>query len=467
MRVVSQTIQRLCFVAAIIGGGTNDRAASAETEFLDPATRSRRPVALVAEGNRLFVANRRAGTVSAVDLVAKRVINETIVGGRLADVALVRDGKSLLLVDEQGGRLVLLDRQGDQLRQAGSHGVASHPVNVVTSENGEWCAVASLWSRRISFVELLPATGENAPRMKTTAVIDLPFAPRLQLLTRDGRYLIAADSLGGRLGVIDVRRRKLRAIRRVEGHGIRGLTLSPDGREVVIAQQLLNGRVPTAASRIFWGAVVSSVARSVRVEEFLRGLEDDDSDASDDDEPIESEIAHWSLFPLGEPGKGSGDPGEILITRKGQVVVALSGINEVGVRAARRDLIRLAVGRRPTALALNDDQTTAYVAETLGDSISILDLAATEIVGAISLRPRPSPSLADRGEELFYNARLSHADWYSCHSCHPDGHSNGRLNDNLSDGSHGSPKRVLSLLGVADSKPWAWTGSQAALETQI
>ena len=51
----------------------------------------------------------------------------------------------------------------------------------------------------------------------------------------------------------------------------------------------------------------------------------------------------------------------------------------------------------------------------------------------------------------------------SCHSCHPDGHTNGLLNDNLGDGNFGAPKRVLSLLGVGQTGPWAWNGGVADL----
>src|SRR5436190_15568847 len=68
---------------------------------------------------------------------------------------------------------------------------------------------------------------------------------------------------------------------------------------------------------------------------------------------------------------------------------------------------------------------------------------------------------------LFFDARLSFEAWYSCHSCHTDGHTSGRLNDNFSDGSFGTPKRVLSLLGVKDTGPWAWNGKMGDLETQV
>ena len=55
----------------------------------------------------------------------------------------------------------------------------------------------------------------------------------------------------------------------------------------------------------------------------------------------------------------------------------------------------------------------------------------------------------------------------SCHSCHTDGHTNNLLSDTLGDGSYGAPKRVPSLLGVAATGPWTWTGSIPRLEDQI
>jgi cytochrome c peroxidase len=107
-----------------------------------------------------------------------------------------------------------------------------------------------------------------------------------------------------------------------------------------------------------------------------------------------------------------------------------------------------------------------FVAERFADSISILDAAAKQI-DHVSLGPRPELSLAQRGEMLFFDSRLSHDGWMSCHSCHTGGHSNGQLNDNLSDGSFDAPKRVLSLLGVGQTGPWAWTGRVETLEQQV
>src|SRR5579871_2584668 len=57
----------------------------------------RRPVALVAadEGKYLFVANRRAGSVSLIDVEQRRVIGETTVGRTLADLTDAGEGRLL------------------------------------------------------------------------------------------------------------------------------------------------------------------------------------------------------------------------------------------------------------------------------------------------------------------------------------------------------------------------------------
>jgi cytochrome c peroxidase len=103
-----------------------------------------------------------------------------------------------------------------------------------------------------------------------------------------------------------------------------------------------------------------------------------------------------------------------------------------------------------------------------GEASSNHELAQTQpLVTRIPLGTMRRLTPEERGEVLFFDARLSHDGWMSCHSCHSDGHSSGQLNDNLSDGSFGSPKRVLSLLGVGDTRPWGWNGSMQSLEQQI
>jgi YVTN family beta-propeller protein len=416
----------------------------------------RGPVAIVSDGDKLFVANRKSGTASVLDAEALRVLDEFKLGKSLSDLIAVPNSDLLLATDELRHELIVIQRHGARLSVKQRVRVPHTPVGICVTANGRKGSVASPWSRRLAFFEIESGT------VKVAETINLPFAPRLQVFDASGQWLYVADSFTGRLGVVDVERQKLRAIRAFDGHNIRGLTVSPNGEDLMIAHQRLSTFTATTRSRIFWGTLMGNAIISV-------ALDDLQPAAKANEQPLkEKQIAHWSLYPLGEPNKGAGDPGEILVAPSGQTVVCLSGVDEVGfVRPVPNPMQRVRVGRLPTAVASDDEGRTLYVANALDDSISVIDVATARVETTISLGTQPPLTTAQQGERLFFDARLSLHGWFSCHSCHTDGHTNGQLNDNLGDDGFGAPKRVLSLLGAAETAPWAWQGSQASLASQI
>jgi hypothetical protein len=274
--------------------------------------------------------------------------------------------------------------------------------------------------------------------------------------------MIVADAFRGRLAVIDTLQGKVTTIRDMDAHNIRGLALSHDGASILVAHQTLISHVPTTENRISWGQVVSNLLREIKIEDLLDGPE-----FVDCDQPTKP-LGHWGLEPLGEHKNAAGDPGQIAVDSAGRRIVCLSGVDEVAIgHVSRRGFARIKTGLRPTNVVTHPHRGIAYVANTFADSISVVDLDQAEIVNEISLGRTPALSLADRGEHLFYDAELSFDGWFSCHSCHPDGHTTGLLNDNLGDASYGAPKRILSLLGTNDTGPWGWNGSQFWINDQV
>lgn len=174
------------------------------------------------------------------------------------------------------------------------------------------------------------------------------------------------------------------------------------------------------------------------------------------------------VFDLGDVGYAAGDPGAIEFARGGEMVVALMGVDEIAITASPdQGPRRIVVGKRPVAVAPSPDGSMVYVANSLDDTVSAIEIKSGMSKAVISLGPRPEPTAAQRGERLFYSAKVSHDGWMSCHSCHSDGHTNNLASDTLGDGSFGVPKRVPSLLGVAATGPWTWTGSMARLDDQV
>ncbi|MDX1948472.1 MAG: cytochrome c peroxidase [Pirellulaceae bacterium] len=413
------------------------------------ASQLRRPVGLapLADGQFWCAANRDSGTLSVVDLVAGRVIREVKIGARLSDLVAVPGTNRLLATDEAAHELIFLDCTGGEVRVEERLGISPYPVSICLSVDGKLASIGSLWSRRLTFVDL---TGE--PRI--ARVIDLPFAPRTQLLLAGRNRLIVGDAFGGQLAIVDPAEQTLLGVRQFPGHNIRGLGHSPDGKMLIVAHQLINDLAHSIRNDIHWGLLMSNDLRWLEVDAVLAGGK---------------ELYHGAhMHPLGEAGRGGGDPGSLAVAASGTVCVAISGVHEVAIgKEGDFSMQRLTVGRRPTAVRIAADGRTAFIANTLDDSISVVDLTERQVTKTISLGPLPGLSLAQQGELLFYDARLSHDNWMSCHSCHTDGHTSGERNDNFSDKSFGAPKRVLSLLGVRDTLPLAWNGQVQTIQRQI
>ena len=438
------------------------RAAAAEAEV-----KPRRPVALAACGDQLVVATRDAGALIVVDIPTRRVVSESIVGRRISHVAAGFSPGELFAVDESAHQLLRLKLAREsaedsvKLTVVERASVAKYPVALAVDVARRRLAVSGLWSRRVTMVEC-KASGENAGdsatmMLRPVASIDVSFAPRHCLFLPDGR-LVVADAFGGGLAVIDGDRRFVTQAARVQGHNLGGLALSLDGRNLMISQQTLSGSETTTEDPVFWGQLLNNSLRTVSLDELPR-------DGSSLDEPVRG-----TVLPLGEPSHGTGDPSAIWVGSRGQTVVCLSGVDQVAVRDTETlPMLRLDVGRRPVAVAVDRAEATAFIALQFDAALDMIDLKTRRVVGRISLDAgsKREPTLVEQGEVLFHDARLSLDGWFSCHSCHVDGHSNHLVNDNLGDDSFGAPKRVPSLLGAGRTGPWAWNGRQSHLDQQI
>jgi len=402
-------------------------------------------LALTANGRWLFTANQRSGTISVIDTDSLKSIGDVAVGRKLADITLTPDGKHLLAVDEDAHELIVLARRESALSVVRRVPVPPGAVCVRVSADGARCFVTSVWQRRLADVDLATYRVQRS---------DLPLAPRLMLQFPESDKLLVADAFGGQLALFDSKRRTVESLRQLPAHNIRGLALSPDRKHVLVAHQVLHRLGETTRDNVHWGNVITNNLRVLQLDRVL----DARADLLDGSR----------LHQLGEAGRGSGDPAGVVAAVDSSLAVTLSGVGQIAVgpdRLGNWDLVK--VGSRPHAMVASADGRLVYVANTFSDSISVVDVQARFVQPEISLGTQPSLSARERGERLFYDARLSHDGWMSCHSCHTDGHSNRLLSDTLGDGSFGAPKRVLSLLGVKDTAPYAWNGGIADLESQI
>ena len=455
--MAGKTTERLLLSAAVgallltgrgLGQQSQPRAVlREETAAAKRATR-RQPVALAAfrPNSTLYVANRASGTISVIDSKLRKVVAEFNLGTRLADLVVDARHNRLLAVDEADHQLLVVQARNDDhtnLQMLARVPVARYPVSVVVSAQGDRCYVASLWSRQITAVDLPAAADGNTDSPVVVKKLKLPFEPRRQLLIEDRSLLLVADAFAGKLAVIDLDRLALRRLVALPAQNIRGLAIGPE-QTVLLSHQRLSRLATTSRENVHWGNLLTNNLRSLS----LAALTDEAADP----------LTGSELIGLGDVGRGAGDPAAVQVLPSGKTLVCLAGVGRLGIGRSFRNVDRdVEVQRRPTAMLV--DGRRAWVVNTLSDSLSLVQLDDPRAsVLHIPLGPRRELSGVERGEQLFFDAGLSLEGWFSCHSCHSEGHTSGGRNDNLGDGSYGAPKRILSLLGIAETGPWAWNG---------
>lgn len=418
-------------------------------EALNPGAMVRDPVAVVRLGNsgRCVVAQRRSRTLAIVDLDAGSVAEFRFPG---EPVDLVTDGESdTIWVADHAGRRVLeigVDDRGPTFRRAIP--VNSPPDRLAMAPAGHRLAVASLWHHAVSLVDL----AADPPEVTR---LELSFPPGEMLWFRSDRLLIA-DAFGGRMAVAALSPSgecRVMAQWELAAHNLRGLSLSDDGETVLLAHQTLHKEAPTTRESIESGRLIGNLVRTIPVAALLKV-------------PFDPE--QGTVTRLGNAEVGAADPAATCRLPSGRFLTLLAGSGELCLHDAQgTEFGRLPVGEGPVDWVSLPERNEIIVLNRFSQSLAVFDIASEKLVRTLPLGTLPPLSPADRGERLFFDSRLSHHGWLSCHSCHPRGHSSGDLADTLADDSYGTPKRVLSLLGTRDNNPWGWNGAFRELHTQV
>lgn len=409
----------------------------------------RRPVSVVAssDGKVAYIANREGRSISIVDTTLNALTGEIPIGFLLTDLAIASDDWLLALDAERALILSIRLRDGKWSIES-TTAVANHPVCIAIDRKKSECFVASLWTRKLSRFSISSVDGT----LMQSGELDLPFEPNRLCFINDERHLAVASGFDATLAFVKLSTFDIELTRSFMGHNIGGMAFTNSG-SLLWTMQELSPIAHSTQDDIHWGNMISNVLVEAPLHELLNGKPG-----------IENRIHIWQL---GEPGDAAGDPGDVLVIDDFTVAIAYSGVGQVAFGPIRSPLTlkRYDVGKRPISLAKAGGRI--LVANMFSDSLSLIQPKQESTVTHVSLGEVKELSSAEKGEQLFFDAKLSLDGWMSCHSCHTTGHTNHRLNDNLSDGSYGTAKLVPSLLGVADSGPWGWNGSVTSLEDQV
>ncbi|MGD9646743.1 MAG: beta-propeller fold lactonase family protein [Pirellulales bacterium] len=414
---------------------------------------------LTSDESHAIVAEQTADSLALVDLDRGCVVSRVPCGRQPRSLAMTSSGRLVLATASDSGELLAFELSGDRLTPAGSLRLGGAPWGVAISPDD-----------RLAYVALSTASAVAVVDVESLAVVDrisVGHWPRHLALSGDGSRLAVGCSGSRGVAVVDTATRRQLYLDDFAGLNLGQMQISADGRYVYFPW-IVYRRNPITAENIRRGWVLASRIARVKLDGSARR------------EAI-------SLDPQGE---AVGDPHGLALSPDEQTLVCTAaGTHELLIfrlpglpfqdyggpgdhideelHKDRERFARVPLGGRPLAVRFSRDGTRVYVANYLLGAVQVVDVSSRRVVQTIELSPPREASLARQGEAIFYDARRSLDQWYSCHSCHFEGHTNAVTIDTNNDGRFGNYKTVLSLRGAAATGPWFWHGWESDLPTAL
>jgi YVTN family beta-propeller protein len=421
------------------------------------------------DGRELWTACEASGSVIVVDAARRAKVAEIPVGGQATGLVFSPDGAAVYVTVRLNDSVTVIDAATRKVLR--TLPVADEPHGIAIDPQGKTLFVMGTAFDAVSVVDL--STGKETKRLAASR------NPWSAALSPDGRRLLVTNALA-RLGpfrapqvsevtVLDVAGQKVESRMLVPGSNLLlGVAWHPSGdfalatlnrtKNLVPMTRLLQGWTITNGLALLW--------KDGGVDQVL----------------------------LDEPQRYFADVTDVAFTPDGSRALATSaGSDQVAVintlkllalvrrmsDAERRDVLpnwlgassefvtaRVRVGNNPRGIRVAPDGRTAWVANALDDSLSVIDLERLQVGARVDLGGPKQVTHIRWGEQLFHSANITFQRQFACATCHPDGHVDGLTYDIEADGIGVSPVDNRTLRGIYDTDPFKWEGTNATLARQ-
>lgn len=406
----------------------------------------------------IVTVNQTSNSVSLVDLNSDLVVDEIPVGEYPTGIVLHPDGQRVFVSSSYADTIHSLKIQHGKIEPIATWNAPGQPTGLAVTPDGNRLMAAM--TDRDEVIELEIATGQ------LLRTIPVGRWPRSLAISKDGTRMVVGTSGDRGISIVDLNASKMVHTDRFVGLNIGHFQISADGTNVYFPWMVYR-RNAINEGNIRLGWVMAS--RLGRI-----GFTDD---------------ARREAISLDPPRQAVADPHGICLTSDdSRVVMSASGTHELlvlsvpdlpfeergstdhiprellnqreGTASVTDRFYRIEVGGRPLGIRMSSDDRSVYVANYLDNSVQIVDIVERIIKKRIDLGGQKKPSLIRRGETIFYDAKRSLDQWYSCHSCHYLGGTNSVAIDTMNDGSPYTFKTVLPLYQSKNTGPWTWHGWQ-------
>lgn len=401
--------------------------------FASAASAGNSMLAVSADGKLLATANRDNGSVSIVDLAARKTLREIPVGHHPESVAFLGDTTN-----------VAVTVYGDDV------------IKIVNADDGE--------------------------TVDSFEVFDEPYG---LVATADGKRLYVTCEYPGQVIEYDVDQKKiLRTI--AAGKMPRGIAISEAQQKLYVTEYLTTAihaiSLETGEIVDSWpGTGSENLARQITLHPSRTKAYVPHIRSRTNVDKGEGAIVPFVTVVDTEGGKGRrrkpiamdafnrvfvvANPWETAISRDGRKFAAVfAGTDDVYACQVQDDDYKeivfrrvLKVGHNPRAAQFSPDSRELYVLNSLDFTVDVFDFDEQQKIATIPVSENPHTAEVLRGKILFYTALqpMVGARWISCSSCHPDGDPDGRTWQNAE-----GLRNTMSLYGMAWTHPIHWSADR-------
>lgn len=428
-------------------GGDPDR-----TPDLPYATRGPRQIAFTPDARQALVTEADEGTLAVIDAASHQVIRRMATGGEMPTGVAAGAGFAVV-ANTFSGTLALLDLQtGRALRK---QPLVGEPWAVALSRDGRSAFVSVSQLDQVAVLAL--------PSLRVRARIRVGRRPRAMALSPDGKELVVANFQEGSISLVDTASGRETRRLPLPGVNLRGVCLSPDGRRALVTGQIpAPDRRTLDALRVWSNALfvvdLRDSTRSVTTIPLDRSAAAPDPDgiaALDPDHVVISIAGADRVLRAALPQPASGSSAD---SAGASLLAPASGTGDGSETAS-------STGARPRGITLSPDGGSLWVANELGGSVSVFDSRSLRPIREIPLGVPRRRELRLEGRYLFGSARLTRGGRFTCSSCHPEGGSDGRVWEfvHVPDGLIRRNSRALRG-GITLTAPFRWSGFERDIE---
>jgi YVTN family beta-propeller protein len=398
------------------------------------------------------------------------------------------DGKRLLVANSDNGSVTVIDPTTNKaLREIA---VGDKPEGVAWIGNGPLALVTVYNEDIVAFVDT--DTGKVVEKLR---VADEPYGI---VVTKDGSRAYVAHEYPGVIGELDVSKRKV--LREMKaGSMVRGLALSPDEKRLYVTEfytgalhaldresgKLVDTWKGHASDNLCRNVVVHPRRPKAYLSHIRSKIEVIDGSGS-----IFPQLSVCDLVPSPSSSPGTGEkkkegkrrtsfgmdtyngvyvvtnPWEAALSPDGKRIYTIyAGTNDMNVsetidddyREIKRIGYAVRIGQNPRAVRVSPDGNRVYIANALDFEVAVHDADSMERLAGIKVCEPPKSPEWVRGKILFSTANrpLSGRRWIACSSCHPDGHSDGRVWQNPE-----GLRKTPAFMGLAHTHPLHWSADR-------